>query len=75
MAWWDTVFGDHPFGFEQRILGQTHENGIEGTGLESCLAAEFVAVTPRRRAAEEALKEKECLRREAGRFHGQTLHI
>jgi hypothetical protein len=65
----DTIFGGHPFGFEQGILGQAHENGIEGARFQSCFAAQFVAVAPSGGAVEEALEKEEGLRRKAGRFH------
>lgn len=65
----DAIFGGHPFGFEQGMLGQAHENGIEGARLQSCFAAQFVSVAPSGGAVEEALEKKEGLRRKAGRFH------
>jgi hypothetical protein len=59
----DTIFGAYPFSFEQGILGQAHENGIKGAGLESRFPAEFVAVAPSGGPIEEAFEKEEGLPR------------
>ena len=75
MAWRDAVFGGDPLGFEQGVLGQAHEDGIERAGLQAGFAAEFVAVAPGSGALDEAFEDAEGLRGQAGRLHRSSLHI
>ena len=62
MARRDAVFGRDPLGFQQRKLGEAHEDGIERAGLQARFTAKFVTVTPGRGMLDETLEHPERLR-------------
>ena len=58
----DAVFSGDPLRLEQRKFGEAHEDGVKRAGFEAGFAAELVAVTPGRRALDEALQDAKSLR-------------
>jgi hypothetical protein len=57
--------GGLPAGVEEAVLGEAHEDGIEGAGLEAGEPAEVVSISPFLRSVEEFGEHESCLRRSA----------
>lgn len=76
MARWDPVLRGDPLGFEQGQLGETHENRIQGAGLEPRFAAQFIPIAPSGWALDEAFENLKSLWGESAYFHGkQSIYI
>jgi hypothetical protein len=68
--------GGLPAGVEEAVLGETHEDGIERSGLEAGVAADVVSVARLMRGLEELSEDEEGLGGFAHfDFHAATLHI
>lgn len=71
MARRDAVFSGYPLGFEERVLGKTHQNWVERSGLEASFAAQVVTIAPGGGAFDKAFEYTKCLRRYSWSLHAR----
>ena len=70
VPWRYAVLRRHPASFQQRVLFETHENGVERPGLHPSFTAQLVTVAPVGWTLHEPFQHQESLGRYAWYLHG-----